>query len=82
MNRLSTLRKASPMSPSAARIAAMPARLPTAVLTEPPAKCSTLFALNVEHPAKFLSSPVKTVLFTAAIALQAEDKFSVSEIGS
>ena len=70
-------KKASPMSPSAARAAAMPARLQEAVTkAELPARCLKLFALSAEQPARFPSSPEKIALFTAAIASPREDNFA------
>ena len=43
-----------------------------------PARCSTLSAPSAESPARFRSSPEKTVRSTAAIALQPEDKSSIT----
>ena len=66
-SRNSTRKRVSPMSPSAARIAVPPASraLPVAAAT---VRCMTQPAQAAANPARFPSSPVPTVLFTAATA--------------
>lgn len=62
------LKKASPMSRSAANPAAMPAKVLPTTARAASARCLTLYALPAAVPAKFRSSPVQTVRSTAAIA--------------
>ena len=59
-------KRASPMSRSAARSAAMRARVPAA-------RCSTPYALTAASPARFHSSRAMTVRSIAANALQKEN---------
>lgn len=62
------LKRASPMSRSAANPAAMPAKVLPTTARAASARCLTLYALPAAVPAKFRSSPVQTVRSTAAIA--------------
>lgn len=68
------LKKALPMNLSAARLAAMHARMQEAVPTAVAVKCSKQPVQAAERPAKSHSSPAMTALFTAVTALQTEDK--------
>ncbi|MPN50409.1 hypothetical protein SDC9_198035 [bioreactor metagenome] len=66
------LKKVLRTSRSAARPAEMPAsRIATAAEA---VRCSTLFALPAEDPARFPSSRAAIALFIAAIALASRDK--------
>jgi len=62
------LKRALPMSLSAANPAVMPARVTLAVVTVASARCSTLCVLDAADPVRFLSSPVMIAPFIAAIA--------------
>jgi len=62
------LRKALPMSPSAANPAVMPARETLVAVTVASAKCLTPCVPDAADPARFLSSRVMIALFIAAIA--------------
>ena len=61
--------RASRTSPPVARRAVRRAR-PAALLPVAPARCSTPCALNAASPPRFLSSPGKIALSTAASAMQ------------
>ncbi len=72
------LKKDSPMSPAAAKIAAQHAKMKTAEETaqEDPAKCLTRYAQLAEVQRKFLSSQEMTGLYIAAtVFLSKKDNY-------
>lgn len=62
------LKRALPMSLSAANPAVMPVRETLVAVTVASARCSTLCVPNAADPARFLSSRVMIAPFIAAIA--------------
>ena len=66
VSRSFTQRKALKTSPNAAKPAAMPENN----LPKLPKRCLTQYVLPAAPPARFLSDPVRTDLYTAASALQ------------